>query len=96
MRRILAVALMVVFSINFGALNVCAKEKLTLNAPYDEMPSEVQSSETFVEQLYVQEKRSFDQKISQAKKPNPKVPLYQYRKYAPSADKQKSGIEVVE
>lgn len=82
--------------IYFGAYSAYAKEKLALSVPYDEMPSEIQNSDTFVEQLYVQEKRSFDQKISQKKNSNPKVPLYQYKKLAPSADEQKRGIEVIE
>ena len=81
--------------IYFGAYSAYAKEKLALSVPYDEMPSEIQNSETFVKQLYVQEKKGFDQKISQRKNPNPRVPLYQYKKVAPSAEVQKQGIEII-
>ena len=87
---------MAVLSIYFGTYSALAGEKLVISAQFDEMPSEIQNSDTFVEQLYVQEKRSFDQKISQKKNSNPKVPLYQYKKLAPSADEQKRGIEVIE
>ena len=81
--------------IYFGAYSAYAKEKLALSVPYDEMPSEIQNSETFVKQLYVQEKKGFDQKISQRKNPNLRVPLYQYKKVAPSAEVQKQGIEII-
>ena len=64
--------------------------------PYEEMPSEIQNSEAFVKQLYVQEKQGFDQKLSQRKNPNPKVPLYKYKKLAPSAEIQKQGIEIID
>lgn len=57
MRRICAVALMMFFSVYFGAYSAIAKEKLVISAQFDEMPSEVQSSETFVKQLYVDEKK---------------------------------------
>ncbi len=96
MKKTFVVVLMAFFGLCVCIQGAFAKEKLTLNAPYDEMPSEIQNSDTFVEQLYVQEKRSFDQKISQKKNSNPKVPLYQYKKLAPSADEQKRGIEVIE
>lgn len=96
MKKTFVVVLMAFFGLCACIQGTFAKEKLTLNAPYDEMPSEIQNSDTFVEQLYVQEKRSFDQKISQKKNSNPKVPLYQYKKLAPSADEQKRGIEVIE
>ena len=81
--------------IYLGAYSACAKERLTLNVPYDEMPSEIQNSDTFIKQLYVQEKQGFDQKLSQRKNPNPKVPLYKYKKLAPSAEIQKQGIEII-
>lgn len=95
MRKICAVALMMFFSVYFGAYSAIAKEKLVISAQFDEMPSEVQSSETFVKQLYVDEKKDFDNKISQRKTPNKPVPLYMYKKLAPSADVQKKNIQIV-
>lgn len=95
MRRICAVALMMFFSVYFGAYSAIAKEKLVISAQFDEMPSEVQSSETFVKQLYVVEKNDFDDKISQRKTTNKPVPLYMYKKLAPSADVQKKNIQIV-
>ncbi len=95
MKKISSVAL-VLFCVFFGAASAMAQEKLVLSTPLDEMPSQIQDSDTFVKQLYVQEKRSFDQKISQAKKQNQKVPLYRYKKLAPSANEQKSGIEIIQ
>lgn len=95
MRRICAVALMMFFSVYFGAYSAIAKEKLVISAQFDEMPSEVQSSETFVKQLYVDEKKDFDNKISQRKTHNKPVPLYMYKKLAPSADVQKKNIQIV-
>lgn len=95
MRRICAVALMMFFSVYFGAYSAIAREKLVISAQFDEMPSEVQSSETFVKQLYVDEKKDFDNKISQRKTPNKSVPLYMYKKLAPSADVQKKNIQIV-
>lgn len=61
----------------FGLCACCiqgafAKEKLTLNAPYDEMPSEIQNSDTFVEQLYVQEKEVSTKKFRKRKTQTPK------------------------
>lgn len=79
-----------------GAYSAYAKERLALNVPYEEMPSEIQNSETFVKQLYVQEKKVFDEKISQRKNNNPKVPLYKYKKLAPSAEVQKQGIQIIQ
>ncbi len=96
MKRTVGFVLAVFFGMHFCICATYAQEKLSLNAPYDEMQSEIQNSETFVQQLYVQEKRSFDQKISQRKNLNPKVPLYKYKKLAPSADEQKIGIEIVQ
>ena len=96
MKKICTMALIGYLCIYLGAYSACAKERLTLNVPYDEMPSEIQNSDTFVKQLYVQEKRGFDEKISQRKNPNPKVPLYMYKKLAPSADVQKQGIEIID
>ena len=95
MKKICLMVLIGYFCIYFGAYSAFAKERLTLNVPYDEMPSEIQNSDTFLKQLYVQEKKNFDQKISQRKNPNPKVPLYQYKKLAPSAQIQKEGIEII-
>ena len=96
MRKICMMAFIGYLCIYLGAYSAYAKERLVLNVSYEEMPSEIQNSETFVKQLYVQEKKSFDQKISQKKNPNPKVPLYQYKKLAPSADIQKQGIEIID
>lgn len=96
MKRICLVAFVGFLCVYLGAYSAYAKEKLALNVPYDEMPSEIQNSETFVKQLYVSEKRSFDQKISQRKNPNPKIPLYQYKKLAPSAEIQKQGIQIID
>ena len=73
MKKTFVVVLMAFFGLCACIQGAFAKEKLTLNAPYDEMPSEIQNSDTFVEQLYVQEKRSFDQKISQKKNSAPSL-----------------------
>lgn len=96
MKKISSTALVMIFCVFFSASSVMAQEKLVLGTPLDEMPSQIEDSDTFVKQLYVQEKRSFDQKISQAKKQNQKVPLYRYKKLAPSAEEQKSGIEIIQ
>ena len=80
MKKISSVALVMIFCVFFSASSA----------------SQIEDSDTFVKQLYVQEKRSFDQKISQAKKQNQKVPLYRYKKLAPSAEEQKSGIEIIQ
>ena len=96
MKKICLVAFVGFLCVYLGAYSAYAKEKLALNVPYDAMPSEIQNSETFVKQLYVSEKRSFDQKISQRKNPNPKIPLYQYKKLAPSAEIQKQGIQIID
>lgn len=96
MKKISNAALVIIFCAFFSASSAIAQEKLVLSTPLDEMPSQVEDSDTFVKQLYVQEKRNFDQKISQAKKQNQKVPLYRYKKLAPSADEQKSGIEIIQ
>lgn len=87
--------LAMVLSIYFGVSAAYAGEKLVISAQFDEMPSEIQS-DTFVKQLYVEEKRDFDKKISQKKAQSEPVPLYKYRKLAPSADVQKEGIEIIE
>lgn len=94
MKKTCAFALMVLFSIYAGAYSAIAKEKLIISAQFDEMPSEVQNSETFVKQLYVVEKNDFDDKISQRKTTNKPVPLYMYKKLAPSADEQKQNIQL--
>lgn len=96
MRRICLMALIGCLCVYLGAYSAYAKERLALNVPYEEMPSEIQNSEAFVKQLYVQEKQGFDQKLSQRKNPNPKVPLYKYKKLAPSAEIQKQGIEIID
>ena len=88
MKKICLVAFVGFLCVYLGAYSAYAKEKL--------VPSEIQNSETFVKQLYVSEKRSFDQKISQRKNPNPKIPLYQYKKLAPSAEIQKQGIQIID
>ena len=60
-----------------------AKEKLTLNAPYDEMPSEIQNSDTFVEQLYVQEKKKFRPKNFAKEKLKPQSSALSIQKTRP-------------
>ena len=95
MKKICTYVLMAVLSIYFGAYSALAGEKLVISAQFDEMPSEIQS-DTFVKQLYVEEKKDFDRKISQKKAQNEPVPLYKYKKLAPSADVQKEGIEIIE
>lgn len=96
MKKSYFLAVIAAFCIYSGAYSAFAQEKIALNVPYEEMPSEIQNSETFVKQLYVQEKKGFDEKISQRKNINPKVPLYKYKKLAPSAEVQKQGIQIIQ
>lgn len=90
------IVLMAAFSIYLGAHCAIAAERVSMStAPYDEMPSSVRNSEYFVKQLYVDEKKDFDIKLSQKRNTNPKIPLQNWKKVAPSAQAQKDGIEIL-
>lgn len=95
MKKVCAGVFFAVFGFYFCTCGAFAKEKLFISAQLDEMPSEVQSSDTFVKQLYVGEKKDFDNKVLEKKIANKPVPLYKYKKLAPSAEVQKKGIEIV-
>lgn len=81
----------------FMSCAITMAENLVLNnAVLDEMPTAVTGPDTFVKQLYIDEKKDFDIKVSQKKNNNPKVPLHKWKKTAPSPETQKDGIVVVD